>query len=370
MSSEPIPAIVPGSHLAELRDGRGILFHEGQALIDLSRRLDGRFCDAVEQLAQCRGAVIVTGVGKAGLIGQKIAATLSSTGTRAYFLHPTEALHGDLGCVGPADVVLVLSNSGETEEISRLLPLFKRLGLSLIAITASELSQLGQQADIVLPLGRLAEAGLHGLAPSTSTTAMLAIGDALALVTSARKNFTPQQFAGLHPAGSLGRRLTSVCEVMRQGDQLRIARECDTVREALVSLRRPGRRTGAVMIVDQCGRLTGLFTDSDLARLLEQRREEQLDRPISEVMTVGPIAVAETAILDEVWQMLGERHLSELPVVDGQQRPIGMIDITDIVAVWPTQRLPQPRGPAGGGPTSTGTTAERELAGRGQGSAG
>ncbi len=333
MSAVPESSIVSASRVAQLREAREIISHEGQALLALARRLDTRFCDAVEMLASCRGNTLVTGIGKAGLIGRKIAATLSSTGTRAHFVHPTEALHGDLGCIGPDDIWLMLSNSGETEEICRLLPLIADQRLAVIAITASDASTLGAAADVTIQLGRMVEAGLHGLAPTTSTAAMLAVGDALALVISQVRNFTPQQFAVFHPGGSLGRRLASVKDIMRAGDQVRIASESATIREVFVTLSRPGRRTGAVMLVDADGRLSGLFTDSDLARLLEHHRDQQFDRPISEVMTNKPLTIGPDAILEEALQLLGARHVSELPVVDTAGCPVGLIDITDLIGL-------------------------------------
>lgn len=328
-------SVIPYSQFEQLREARAIITQEGQALIDVARRLDAAFCAAVDLLGHCQGGIAVTGVGKAGLIGKKIAATLSSTGARAYFLHPTEAFHGDLGCVGSDDVLLVLSNSGETEEICRLLPWIKSSGLPLVAITAQEHSALATQADVTIAYGRLAEAGLNGLPPTTSTTAMLAIGDALALVVAQTKGFTPQQFGRLHPGGSLGRRLTSVRDVMRQGDELRIAPQSATVRDVFIQQSRPGRRTGAVMLVDEAGELSGLFTDSDLARLLEHRRDGQLDRPIAEVMTARPLTIGHNAILEEALQLLGARRLSELPVIDDARRPIGLIDITDVIGLLP-----------------------------------
>ncbi len=324
--------------LEELRAGRAILQQEGQALLDLSQRLDASFCTAIELLDECDGTVIVTGVGKAGLIGRKLAATFSSTGARAYFLHPTEALHGDLGCVSRHDLVCLLSHSGESEEICRLLPLLKRFDVPLLAITANTTSTLGRQADATIALGRLVEAGAHGLAPTTSTTAMLAVGDALAMVLCQRRQFTPQQFATFHPGGSLGRRLATVAELMRRGDEIRIAAEDGIVRDVYASLSRPGRRTGAVMLVDDEGRLTGLFTDSDLARLLEQRRDGDLDRPMRDVMTVNPITIGPQAILEEAVQLLSQKRLSELPVIDERRRPVGLIDITDVIGVTPAEQ--------------------------------
>jgi arabinose-5-phosphate isomerase len=325
--------VVPFTRLEQLREARAIVAGEGNTLVELSHRLDARFCYAVEMLATCPGCVIVSGVGKAGLIGQKIAATLSSTGTRAYFLHPTEAMHGDLGCVGSHDVWLIFSNSGETEELVRLLPIIRSQRQSIIAVTASDASTLGAQADATICLGRLIEAGAHGLAPSTSTTAMLAVGDALALVASQMKQFTPRQFAAFHPGGSLGRRLASVKDVMRPVDQIRVAADSSTIREVFVNLSRPGRRSGAVILVNDRGELTGLFTDSDLARLLEQRRDDQFDRPIAEVMTRRPLTVGPDAILEEALQVLGAKHVSELPVVDQNGMPLGLVDITDVIGL-------------------------------------
>jgi len=330
--------VIPLSQVEQLREARVIVGHEGRSLIEVSRRLDASFCAAVELIAHCRGNVVVSGVGKAGLIGQKIAATLSSTGTRSFFLHPTEALHGDFGCLAADDVVLVLSNSGETEEIVRLIPWMRSVALPVIAVTAHDKSALASQAQVVIAYGRLSEAGLHGLPPTTTTTAMLAIGDALALVVAQVKGFTPQQFGRLHPGGSLGRRLTPICDVMRKGADLRIAPQTATVRDVFIQLSKPGRRTGAVMLIDDEGALCGLFTDSDLARLLEHRRDEQLDRPISEVMTVKPQTIGVDAILEEALQILTARRLSELPVIDAAHRPVGLIDITDVIGLLPAER--------------------------------
>jgi arabinose-5-phosphate isomerase len=337
MSQAALSPVLPFASVEPLRAARSIVQHEGQALVELAKRLDATFCDAVALLAACRGCVIVTGVGKAGLIGQKLVATFCSTGTRSFFMHPTEALHGDIGCLGSEDVLLVLSHSGETAEVCQLLPLIRGRNLPMVAITAHTQSTLGSQADVTITLGRLTEAGLHGLPPTTSTTAMLAVGDALALVVAESRQFTPHQFGRLHPGGSLGRRLTAVREVMRKGSELRIAAATSTVRDVLTTLCRPGRRTGAVMLVDGDGLLAGLFTDSDLARLLEQRRDQQLDRAISEVMTAGPLTLSQDAILEEAVQLLSSRRLSELPVIDDEHRPVGLIDITDVIGLAPSE---------------------------------
>jgi arabinose-5-phosphate isomerase len=328
--------LVPYSQFDQLREAREILKLESEALVEVARRLDAGFCAAVELLLTCTGSVIVCGMGKAGLVGQKITATLSSTGTRAHFLHPAEAVHGDLGCLHPQDVLLALSNSGETDEISALLPTVKQMGVPIIAITGSDRSTLGQQADIRILLGRLKEAGPWGLAPSTSTTAMLAVGDALALVVARQRGFTPQQFAVFHPAGSLGRQLKSVTEIMRPRGELRLARAVQTVREVFIATPIPGRRTGAVLLVDEDGALAGLFTDSDLARLMEQRRDEALDRPIAEVMTARPLTLPVTAMFSDIVALLSERKISEIPVVDHDGVPVGLIDITDVIGWLPT----------------------------------
>ncbi len=328
---------IPYSHFEQLREARQIIGHESEALSTLSRRLDSAFCAAVNVICEASGDVVVTGVGKAGLIGGKIAATMLSTGTRARFLHPVDAVHGDLGCLGEGDVLLALSNSGETEELCQLLPYAKRFSAPIIAVTGTETSTLGQAADIVVQLGRLQEAGRNGLAPTTSTTAMLALGDALALIVSQTRGFTAQQFAVYHPGGSLGRKLTLVREIMRREDELRIASQDASVRDVFAGLSQPERRTGAVMLVDAQSKLAGLFTDSDLARLLEQRRDEQLDRPISESMTAHPVTIGPEETLSDAVDLLSDRRVSELPVVDAEGRPVGLIDITDVLALMPTE---------------------------------
>lgn len=336
MDSAAATRIIPHSHVEQLRQARAVLRVEADALYSMAGRLDSQFCSAVELLFHCTGHVVVTGMGKAGLIGQKISATLSSTGTQSIFLHPAEAVHGDLGCLHDDDVLLALSNSGETGELIGLLPFVQQSRIPMVAVTASAKSTLGSSADFVIELGPLGEAGLHGLAPTTSTTAMLAVGDALALVVSERKGFTPQQFAVFHPGGSLGNQLKPLSEVMRTADELRIESERATIRDVYINLHKPGRRTGAVMLVDDEGRLSGLFTDSDFARLWEQRREIQIDRPIREVMTAHPITIPATALLCEAVDILTGKKVSELPVVDDAGKPIGLIDITDVIGLLPT----------------------------------
>jgi len=337
MSMEAASVADAHSPLEQLRFARQILDAESRAVGQLARRLDGQFCRAVEIVYRCRGSVIVTGMGKAGLVGQKIMATLASTGTRSHCLHPAEAVHGDLGRVHRDDVMLILSQSGETEEITRLLPSVIELGVPIIAITGRRDSTLGRAATVTLCLGPMEEACSLGLAPSTSTTAMLALGDALALVLSRMRCFSREDFARFHPAGSLGRRLSKVQQCMRPLEQCRINAEDETVRQILVSVRISGRRTGATMLTDRDGRLVGIFTDSDLARLFEQHRDSELDRPIREVMTRDPMSVPIDSRVTDAVALMARRKISELPVVDAEHRPVGLIDITDIVGMYPRE---------------------------------
>jgi arabinose-5-phosphate isomerase len=323
-----------------LRLGREVVRAEARALTTLVKQLDSNFFRAVRMLYRLEGDLIITGMGKAGHIGQKLAATFASTGTRAHFLHPAEAIHGDLGRVRQGDVVFALSQSGETSEVVSLLASFRRVGVPLIAITASNKSTLGQAADVTIELGHLDEACSLGLAPSTSTTAMLALGDAIALVTSKLRGFAAEDFAKFHPGGALGLKLSGVEDHMRPLNDCRVAREQDTIRQVLVNCTKPGRRSGAIMLVDTVGRLTGLFTDSDLARLIENRHDEALDRPVSEVMIKSPSTILAGAKMSEAIDLLADRKISELPVVDPVGKPAGMIDVTDVVSQLPEVEVP------------------------------
>ncbi|MGL5095068.1 MAG: KpsF/GutQ family sugar-phosphate isomerase, partial [Planctomycetia bacterium] len=254
----------------ELAEARAVLNTEADALRVVADRLDDRFPRAVAALAKCQGSVITTGIGKAGLVARKVAATLSSTGAPSHFLHPAEAVHGDLGGVTERDAVLAFSHSGESIELTQILPALKRQCGAVVAVTGRSSGALAKAADVALVYGAVVEACPIGMAPSTSTTVMMALGDALAFGLMRRRSFSENEFGRFHPAGSLGRRMRNVEEVMRAGDELRLAKEAMTIREVLMTVQRPGRRTGAVMLVDAHGRLAGLFTDSDLARLLEK----------------------------------------------------------------------------------------------------
>lgn len=330
------PVTLPADESDGLSFVREVLRIEADAIDRVRDRLDGTITSAAVLLHECQGSVIVTGMGKAGLVGQKLAATLASTGTRAFPLHPSEALHGDLGRLRAGDVVLALSQSGETEEIVRLIPALRRLDVRLIAITERETSTLGRSADLCITLGPIEEACPLGLAPSASTTALMALGDALALLVSRMKKFTADDFAVFHPAGSLGRKLARVEDVMRTGPHVRTARAEETVREILGRLGGARRRSGAILIVDPAdGRLLGIFTDSDLARLFETRRDAMLDRPIAEVMTANPVKTVVGATLNDAVDALRARKLSELPVVDEVGRLVGLIDVTDLIGLDP-----------------------------------
>jgi len=322
-----------------LSRGVEILQQAASSISSLAESIDEDFLVAVDKLLVMRGSLIVCGIGKAGLIGKKLAATFASTGTRAHFLHPSEAVHGDLGRVGPTDVVLMLSNSGSTEEIVRILPFMARKAAGVIAITSGANSPLARSADITLVLPPCKEACQHNLAPSTSTTAMLAMGDALALVVSEARGFGMEDFAELHPGGSLGRKLAIVDEIMRPASDCRIASTNATIRQMLVDVSRPGRRTGAVMLINAEGALQGIFTDSDLARLLEQRRDSDLDRCIVELMTETFSAIEVGARLSDAVDVMIQRKISELPVVNAEDKPVGMIDITDVLGLEHSESL-------------------------------
>jgi arabinose-5-phosphate isomerase len=331
---DPIPI---GQATDQLEYARQIVRAEAAALEQVAQRLGPSFLQAIDLFYPCAGRIAITGTGKSADVGQKIAGTLNSTGSRAYVLDATRAMHGDLGMVHPDDVILALSHSGESEEIVRLLGPLRALARALVALTGNAQSTLARQADVAIVLGPLEEVCPLGLAPSTSTTAMIVVGDALAFVLSRLRAFTREDFARFHPAGSLGRKLLQVDALMRRGDDLRLASAQDTVREVFGQARRRGRRTGAIVLVDGAGRLCGLFTDSDLARLFEQRRDAALDRSIAEVMTPHPLTVPSGSLVLDAVEVLRRHRISELPVVDAAGQPIGLLDITDVVGVLPAE---------------------------------
>ena len=316
--------------------GKQIIREEAAALTQLAARLDDEFVRAADMILACQGCVIIAGMGKAGLVGQKIAATLASTGTPSHFVHPAEALHGDLGRIRQNDLVICFSYSGSTEEVVQLGQAVRFRGVPVIAVTGRLPSALSELATTTIDLGPLDEAGDLGLAPSTTSTAMLALGDSLALVVSKRRGFAANDFARYHPGGSLGQKLSRVEEAMRPLEQCRIAFDDQTTRDVLVQVGQPGRRAGAVMLTDRSGRLSGIFTDSDLARLVENHQERALDRPIGNVMTHAPRFVLSGALIASAMEMMVDGKLSEIPVVDSCHAPIGMLDITDMMSLLPT----------------------------------
>lgn len=323
--------------MTELDRARDLLRHEAAALREVADQLDAAFTTAVDKLWTCSeadGRVGVSGVGKSADIAQKLVGTFNSTGTRAYLLDPTRALHGDLGMVHARDAVLVLSNSGASEEIVRLLKPLRRMAAAVIAITGNRASTLATQADAAIVYPTLAES-LFNLAPSTSTVVAMSIGHALARALCDRRAFTHDEFARYHPAGSLGFRLSTAEEHMRRGPELRVAKTTDTVRDVFARARHTGRRTGAVMLVDEAGKLAGLFTDSDLARLFERRADGCFDGPIAAVMTTTPRTIHRTARMDNAVALMRAHKISELPVIDDEHRPVGLLDITDLIGAEP-----------------------------------
>ncbi len=339
----------PGPNDDRLELARQILRREAETLAVVAARLDGRFLQVVELLRECSGAhpgrVVIAGTGKSADIGRKLAGTFSSTGTRAYFLDPTRAVHGDLGMVHPRDVALVLSHSGESEEIVRLVQPLRSLVRAIVALTGNGSSALARLADVSLVYGPVEEVCPLALAPSASTTTMLALGDALAFVLLRERGFSADDFARFHPAGNLGRKLLRVEEVMRRGDEVRQAPEIETVRGVFSRSRQQGRRTGAVLLLDAEGRLAGLFTDSDLARLIENRRDLALDRPIGEVMTRRPHTILVGSRVPDAIDRMQQHKISELPVVDADLRPVGLLDITDLLGLGADADVRQPIAP-------------------------
>lgn len=323
------------SQFEKIALGRRVIQDEAAALLRLADHLPAALHEAADMICDCSGAVIVIGIGKAGWVGQKLSATLASTGTRSHFLHPAEAIHGDLGRIGHDDIVILLSNSGETEEMTRLLPTVQRLAAGSIAITAHRRSTMAKAASLVLDYGVVEEACPLGLAPTTSTIVMMAVGDALALVASQLKGFGAEDFGQFHPGGSLGRKLSLVDDIMRPLAQCRVAQVTETVREIYIRLAGPDRRSGAILLVDDTQRLCGIFTDSDLARLLERKLDRALDACIERVMTCAPTTVTAGSRVQSAVELLANRNLSELPVVDAHGKPVGMIDVTDLIAWLP-----------------------------------
>jgi arabinose-5-phosphate isomerase len=341
-SAEQLPDAAVPTTADEIAFGRAILRDEAAALVALADALGEPFTRAVGLIVQCAsagGSVLVTGLGKSGLVGAKISATFSSLGIPSHAVHPSEAFHGDLGRFRATDTVICISYSGETDEVVNLAAVLRQDGLPIISITGGAQpgqSSLERLATVALRLGIEREAGggtFH--APTSSTTATMAIGDALGLVAARRMNFTSADFKRRHPGGSLGELLRPITDVMRTftGRNLPLVSDALSVSEALAHAAASGRRPGALPLVDAAtGRMTGLFTDGDLRRLI-LRNPAELSRPISEVMTRTPRTLVDTALVDDAVKMFREYRQDEIPVVDSAGRPVGILDVQDLMAM-------------------------------------
>ncbi|HEX7484763.1 MAG TPA: KpsF/GutQ family sugar-phosphate isomerase [Vicinamibacterales bacterium] len=316
--------------MTDLDLARKVLRIEADAILALVDRVDLAFTAAVDLLLACRGRVLLTGMGKSGIIGRKIAATLSSTGTSAFFLHPADAIHGDVGALQADDVIVAVSYGGETEEILRLLETIRRVGAKMIAITGFPGSTLGQAADVTLDCRVDEEACPLNLAPTASTTAALALGDALAMALLVRKGFKQEDFANLHPGGKLGKRLMRLEQLMHTGDELPSVLENTSMRDVIYEMSRKG--LGMTCVIDDQGRLAGLITDGDLRRHMTSTRV--LEQNAGMVMTRGPVTVGRTMLAVEALNMMERRKITSLVVVSPDERVEGVVHIHDL---WRTE---------------------------------
>ncbi len=315
-----------------LETARKVLEIEAKALSDLVARLDERFTRAVELLIECRGRVVVAGMGKSGLVGQKISATLSSTGTPSFFLHPAEALHGDLGRLVRHDVLLALSYGGETEELLRLLDTVKRLDIPLIALTGNVSSTLAQASDVVIDVGIRQEACPLGLAPTASTTAMLAMGDALAMAVLEKRGFDEEDYAALHPGGGLGVRLRRVENVMHTGEQVPVVAPEARMPDVIYEMSRKGM--GHAAVVADKGRLLGIISDGDLRRVLQREGDRALRLSAQDCMTRSPVTISRTELATKALSLMEGRKITSLLVIDAEGKLEGVVHIHDL---WTTQ---------------------------------
>lgn len=319
----PNPTDFQSSALATLRI-------EQQAIDVLATQIDDRFNRACEILLQCKGRVVITGMGKSGHIGRKMAATFASTGTPSFFMHPGEAGHGDLGMLVRGDVLIAISNSGKSDEIMMLMPLIKHLGVPLITISRDDKGPMPQNADIALTLGESDEACPLGLAPTSSTTATLVLGDALAVALLEARGFTADDFARSHPAGALGKRLLlHVKHLMHTGDELPKVSPETPMNQVLYEI--SNKRLGLTTIVDEQDHLLGIFTDGDLRRLIDKQQGFDVNLPVSEVMTKKPSTISQEARAVEALQQLNQKKISQFVVVDDQNKVIGVISMHDLI---------------------------------------
>jgi arabinose-5-phosphate isomerase len=318
----------------DLEYARKVIEAEGNAIISITPIVDESFALACKMIYECSGSCIVSGIGKAGIIGQKISATLASTGTPSHFLHPAEAVHGDLGRLRKKDVVLALSYGGETDEVTRLINLVKQLDIQLIAITGGSDSTLCKHSDVALCMGQMIEACPLGVAPSVSTTCMLAVGDALAFTVMKARNFGVEDYVRFHPGGSLGARLMTVEQSMmfRPGEKLPLVDVADTIKQLLEKTGEI-KRHGAVMVVGKNGKLAGIITDADLRRLVARHGLEAFEFAAGDVMTPNCKKIRADALAAEATAIFHKYRIDDLPVVDADDKPVGMIDVQDIVTI-------------------------------------
>jgi len=309
---------------------REVLDIEADAIKSVSRRIGDAFVRAVESILDCKGRVVVVGMGKSGIVGKKIAATLSSTGTPAFFLHPAEAMHGDLGMVMSEDIALLLSNSGQTKELLDLIPFFKRFGVRIILFTGNLKSALARESDVVIDISVEREACPLGLAPTASTTVMLAVGDALASALLQEKGFKAEDFAIYHPGGRLGRRLLlRVSDLMHKGKELPLVRRGTVLKDVILEMTAKG--LGAAVIVDDNGKICGIFTDGDLRRLVERNTDGVMGVVIDEVMNPSPKVITADRLAVEALKMMENFEITVLPVVESGDLPVGMVHFHDIL---------------------------------------
>ncbi len=333
MARSPRPAkkSVRTSPKAALAYARQVLTQEAQAIQSLGSHLGSEFMAALKVLHDTKGRVVCTGIGKPGFIAQKLSATLASTGVPSLYLHPAEAAHGDLGRVARGDVVVALSNSGSTEEIVRLLVPLKRLGVTVIALTGDVDSPLARGADIVVSVGDIDEACPMGLVPTASSAALHAICDALAMTLAWQREFTESEYALYHPGGKLGRSVMKVHEVMRTGDSNPLIASTASLQQAVVVMTRTRGRPGAASVIDAKGRLVGIFTDGDLRRLAEHH-ELNFAQRITEVMMRHPRCIGPQELVLSAAALMRELKVDQLPVVDGEGRAVGLLDVQDVLA--------------------------------------
>ena len=318
----------------DLEYARSVIEAEADAIRSVVHIVDKSFARAVEMIFNCKGSCIVSGIGKAGIIARKISATMASTGTPSHFLHPAEAVHGDLGRLRKDDIVMVLSYGGETDEITRLINLVKQLEIKLIALTGRGDSTLARHSDVVLCMGKMSEACPLGVAPSVTTACMLAVGDAIAFTVMKARNFSVEDYVRFHPGGSLGANLMTVEQSMmfKPGEKLPVASVDDTIKQ-LLEKTGDVKRHGAVMVIDNDGRLAGIVTDADLRRLMTKHGHKALELRTAKVMTAGCKKIRVNALAAEATAIFHKYRIDELPVVDADNRPIGLIDVQDILTI-------------------------------------